>query len=141
MSDFDEDDDQRGIVNGDHVARLVREAGIPCTVAHTSGGTATLWVGKNLGTDDEPAYEVTMGPGNWSPHGSTFVVDDIMVGPPDDGTNPWIVGAWNERDVADLVVLCYRSPGHVPGFDALEARGFDGKCHGTERRHGLWTAV
>jgi hypothetical protein len=122
--------------DGDEVARLVREAGIPCHVEDTSGSTATLRVGDATETDDGPVWDVTGGPGFYDrgTSRSTFVVDDMTIGPADDGTNPWIVGALTDRDVADLVVLCWNAPGHIVDCDLLEAHRFDGTARGFPRR-------
>jgi hypothetical protein len=53
------------------IASLVRDAGIPCIVCQTGGGTATLFAGEaNLAmAEDEPGfYPVSAGPGSFYPH-------------------------------------------------------------------------
>lgn len=133
MTNWD-DAEPTTVVDLDEVARLANARGVSCHVAHTSGGCATLRLGENLGTEDEPVYEVTAGPGNYSDRGSTIDLDDATLGTADDGTYPWSVGARTARDLADLAVLCWNARSHILDFDLLEEHGFDGNRFGESRR-------
>lgn len=61
---YDEDDPDPDF-SMDEVAAAIQRAGYPAYATQTGGGTATLYAGEQLGTDDSdlPVHPVTIGPG------------------------------------------------------------------------------
>jgi hypothetical protein len=54
------------------IAAMVREQGVPCFVDQTGGGTATIYAGCPIPTEDGPVYPVSAGPGSfWAEGGPT----------------------------------------------------------------------
>jgi hypothetical protein len=96
----------------DHLHR----AGVPAYVAHTGGGTATIYAGvPTLSDDGDAVYPVMAGPGWFSddqgrsdPHAYGTTVE-FFIGPDDDGmTYPVQVETADAAEIAEIIAAMVR---------------------------------
>lgn len=132
-------------LNGERIVEMVRAAGVEAEVCMTGGNVATIYAGRvwKRGDYDYEHRAVCVGPGvyGWGVRPSEFHLSELFIGPDDfygeeGGYDAWLVGARNERDVADLIIAQAQQEAPFPplGCDELEALGFDGTGRGMARR-------
>lgn len=134
------------MVDGETIARMIRDAGIDAHWGSSGGSVLRLEAGplwERTGAEYGPHYAVSLGPGNYGDtvHDCEFWFSELAIGP-DDITgeqgeyHPLDLGARTERDVADLIIAQVQAgePYTLLDADTLESMGFDSTGRGLPRK-------